>query len=132
MKNRAIQKDDLKPGMFVIVEEWMDETLAPAPEGDERPYWMRNPNTRKPVGDPMKVLAVALPFFTVELCGKDKARGVLDTRHIKLQEVGLDYVRSLIPNYGKKPKAPKPTGPTKQSWDPKPQVWKTIPDSSHD
>ncbi len=96
-----ITPDDLKPNIFIIVEEWLDEALAPAPDGDDRPYWMRNPRERKPTGDPIKVLSVALPFITVELCGNGQ-RGCLDTRQINIQQVGIDYVRSLVPSYGKK------------------------------
>lgn len=99
-----IAADDLKPHIYVIVEEWLDETLAPLADGDDRPYWMRHPQQRKPVGDPMKVLAVALPFFTVELCASGQ-RGCLDTRQVKLQQVDVAYVRSLIPAYGKKRRA---------------------------
>jgi hypothetical protein len=59
---------------------------------------------RKPVGDPMKVLAVALPFVTVQLCAAEQTRGCLDTRQIKFQQVDVSYVRSLIPTYGKRSK----------------------------
>lgn len=126
--SRKITADDLKPGQFVIVEEWLDEALAPSPDGDDRPYWMRNPKLRKPVGDPMQVLAVALPFFTVRLCQGDQPRGVLDTRQVKLQEVKLDYVRSLIPSYGRKTKKAGPPAPSKQRYDPATQQWRTVPE----
>lgn len=96
-KVRAI---DLKPGMFVIVSEWLDESLQDEPGVES---WMRGDRRRKPVGDPLKVLAVALPFVTIDFLPQSQ-RGVLDTRQCVFIKVDANYVRSLVPNYFKKTK----------------------------
>ena len=53
---------------------------------------------KKPLGDPLEVLAVALPFFTVKIC-QNGNRGVLDSRLMELMVVDKAYVKSLVPNY---------------------------------
>ena len=96
-----ISPDDLRPGKYIIVTEWLDETF----KEDEREYdfWGRlshREKPKKPVGIPFKVLAVALPFMTLEaLFGATQQRGIFDTRVALLMEVDLDYVRSLVPSY---------------------------------
>lgn len=102
-----VSPDDLRRGLFVIVEEWLDEEFKTPEEDAYLPYWARAPKpARKPVGDPMEVLAVELPFITVQLCAPPRPRGVLNTKTVRLQAVGLDYVRSLIPQFGQKREAP--------------------------
>lgn len=86
----------------------------------------------RPVGDPLRVLVVALPLVTVENLGQ-RARGVLDVRRVRLQQVGLNYVRSLIPQYRYKPRAASaatPPAPTKQRWEPQTSQWRTVQDEA--
>ena len=95
--NHKVRAIDLKPGMYVIVQEWLDEI---GKEPENLGAFFESKPKKKPIGDPMKVLAVALPLVTVEIC-KTLARGVLDSREIQFMQVDLKYVRSLAPQYGK-------------------------------
>lgn len=107
VSNHKIRPVDLKAGMFVIVSEWNDEKNGPSTETKES--FMGHyevPIKKKPVGDPMKVLAIALPYITVDVI-QHKQRGVIDTRLMELMKVDKKYVRSLVPDYGKKIKPPK-------------------------
>ena|ERR1035437_838011 len=94
-----ISPDDLRPGKYIIVTEWLDETFKE--DEREHDFWGRRiEKPKKPVGIPFKVLAVALPFMTLEsLFGASQQRGIFDTRVALLMEVDLDYVRSLVPAY---------------------------------
>jgi len=108
MKGR-IEPDDLRPGQYVIVSEWYDETVNKRDDEDDYFWYPRPEKPKKPVGVPFKILAVALPFATVEaLSVADRKRGVLDTRTAALIEVDLAYVRSLLPAF-------KPSGARKTS-----------------
>lgn len=103
--NHKIRPIDLKPGMFVIVSKWLDEPES-GPKTKTIDSWLGPREVdvpRKPVGDPVKVLAIALPYITVDVV-QHKQRGVLDTRVMELIKVNLSYVRSLVPDYGKRPK----------------------------
>lgn len=95
----------MKPGMFVIVSEWLDEI---GKNFDEQPKGMMfgppPPSWRKPVGDPLKVLALALPYATFEFT-PNKGRGVIDTRTAEFIKVDRAYVRSLLPHYFDVPKS---------------------------
>lgn len=82
----TIRPSEIEVGMFVVVEEWYEARGAT-------------------VGVPLKVVGIALPLITVQYCPNTGIRGVMDTRQMKLTRVGLRYVRSLVPNYGKKAKA---------------------------
>lgn len=101
--NHKVRAIDLKPGMFVIISEWLDE--QPGQKNTEMgmfgPYEIEA--KRKPVGDPLKILAVALPYVTVEVI-QHRQRGVIDTRLSEFIKVNLAYVRSLVPDYGRRPK----------------------------
>lgn len=85
-KAHIIRPIDIKPGMFVFVSKWYEQK-------DDEPA--------RPVGDPLKVMAVAPPFITVQIIGNGK-RGVMDTRLNEFTKCGLDWVRSLVPQYGVK------------------------------
>lgn len=92
MKPHTIKPFDLKVGMYVIVEEWYQAQGAA-------------------VGIPLKVVGLALPLMTVQFCPSPGIRGVMDTRQMRLTQVGLGYVRSLVPSYNarnplKTPKQP--------------------------
>jgi hypothetical protein len=100
--NHTIRPIDLKAGMFVIISRWYDEdpdVKTKTSEGIFGPVEVEV--KRKPVGDPMKVLAIALPYITVDII-QHKQRGVLDTRLNEFLKVDIGYVRSLCPDYGKK------------------------------
>jgi len=100
--NSYIPHDDLKVGKFVIVSEWLDEKNE---QNDDSPLpYMHNARQRKPLGDPLKVLSVALPFIVVEVIQKPGSRGVLDTRLCRFIQVDIGYVRALVPTYKKKAK----------------------------
>jgi hypothetical protein len=95
-----IEPDDLRAGQYIIVTEWYDETV----KDDEYDFWghpIQRP--KKQVGLPFKVLAIALPFVTLEALAvgitQGSTRGVFDTRLAALMEVDLRYVRSLMPGY---------------------------------
>lgn len=94
MKGR-ITPDDLRPGKYVVVSEWL--------EIDDGDYWYRPP--KRPTGVPLRVLAVALPFVTLELL-PTRAKVVLDTREAVLLEVDVAYVRSLVPEFKPKRRSP--------------------------
>lgn len=87
--NHKIRAVDLKPGIFVIVSEWFKDMER---ETDNRHH------KAGPLGDPLEVLSVALPFFVVKIC-QNGNRGVLDSRLMELMVVDRAYVRSLVPNY---------------------------------
>lgn len=139
--NHKIRSIDMKPGQFVIVCEWFDETFKREAGEPQNPYAVKNPP--KPVGDPMKVLAIALPFVTVELLhqfGQNTTgqRGVLDTRLCGFIQVDLAYVKSLVPGYGKKAKRltdkqkrDKETN-TKQVYFAKDSVWREVVEKKRD
>lgn len=100
-----IASDDLRPGKYIIVSEWYDETFKEEEKESGDPYSFfyrpRVEKPKKPVGVPFKVLAVALPFITLETLepGRKDKRGVLDVRTVGMIEVDLAYVRSLIPEF---------------------------------
>lgn len=96
--NHKIRSIDLKHGQFVIVSSWLDEQGRDYTKPINGPFGTEIYATRKPVGDPMKVLSVALPYITVELVS-NKTRGVVDTRLIELTLVDRQYVKSLSPKY---------------------------------
>ena len=93
--NHKIRAVDLKPGMFVIVQEWLDEI---GHESELVDRWGRKP--KKPIGDPFRILAIALPLVTVEILETGQ-RGVLDSREISFAVVDKKYVKSLIPDFRK-------------------------------
>lgn len=126
--NHKIRPVDLKPGNLIIVSEWYEETMKKDNQEPES-YWAPK-RTRKPVGDPMKVLALALPYVTVLVIQHDQ-RGVLDTRECEFILVDKNYVKSLVPGYGNKtPKRSKSALPegaqSKEVYFAKGSVWKTI------
>lgn len=84
-KTYAIRPIDMKAGDYIIVSEWYEDTVA-----NDNPYV-----TKKPLGIPMKVLALALPFIAVEFCGGVGTKGVLDTRRSAFIRVGRAYVDAL-------------------------------------
>jgi hypothetical protein len=103
---RAIRPIDIEPGMTVIVSEWYK--LPDAKDEDTGWPFFRRPS--KPdnecLGDPILVLAVALPFITIRILANN-GRGVMDTRKCAFMVVDKKYVRSLIPTWGIKT-PPKP------------------------
>ncbi len=75
-ESHKVRPIDLNPGMFVFVSEWLDEAGAPATETVQSIFGPEErQRKRKPVGDPLKILAVALPYVTVEVI-QHKQRGV--------------------------------------------------------
>lgn len=82
----------MRVGMFVIVEEWLEQD-APTIVYGARP---------RPIGLPLKILSLALPLMAVEYCAIKDLRGVMDTRQAKFTRVPLQYVKALVPSYGKK------------------------------
>lgn len=106
--NAKIRPIDMKPGMFVMVCRWHDEPDydQPMPTKREEGYFGAEREIevkRKGVGDPVRVLALAIPFATIEICA-NKQRGVIDTRLCDYIQVDKAYVRSLVPDYFRKPK----------------------------
>jgi hypothetical protein len=97
----TVRGPDLKPGMFVIVKSWREDALVD-PAKQMQYMTVNELRTvmagRRPVGDPIKVLFVALPFFTVEICCNGM-RGVVDSRAVELMVVSEEYVKSLMPRY---------------------------------
>ncbi len=134
ISNHKIRNVDIKPGMTLIVSEWLDETLKkdePEPECNRFFGGHRKPD-KKPLGDPILVLAVALPFITVKMLGNGQ-RGVLDTRPIQFMVVDQKYVRSLIPNWNVKQEGIRKQNllameglEEKKIYSAKDGVWKTI------
>lgn len=102
---RKLRPIDMKPGQYVIVSEWKDEAGLPAYGSREWYELPQNQQIKKPIGDPLKVLALAFPYVTVEVC-QNRTRGVLDTRLSDFILVDKTYVRSLVPSYFKAPKKP--------------------------
>ncbi len=97
-KTHVIRPIDIKPGMFVFVSKWYEEH-AKKDEEVARDMWGKpTPAAKKPVGDPLKVLAVAPPFITVQILGNGNC-GVMDTREVEFTKCGLEWVKSLIPQY---------------------------------
>lgn len=89
LKTHNVLPQMMKKGMFVIVEEWYpDETAA-------------SHLRKRPIGLPVKILSLALPIIAVEFCAIPGLRGTMDTRQAKFTRVPMQYVRSLVPGYGK-------------------------------
>ena|SRR5579859_2652795 len=101
--NCKIRPIDLKVGMFVIVSEWFkDDADFHTTPGM---LWDEGRPSVKPLGDPMRVLSLALPLFIVELVGNGQ-RGCLDSRLMQLTKVDRAYVKALCPTYFSKVKKP--------------------------
>lgn len=66
-KTHVIRPIDIKTGMFIFVSKWYEEH-AKKDDAPERDMWGKDlSKAKRPVGDPLKVLAVAPPFITVQI-----------------------------------------------------------------
>jgi hypothetical protein len=114
VSSALVRAVDVKPGMYLIVRAWLDEKQVDPqkPMGDLTVEEFRMVHTPpKPIGEPFRVLAVALPFITLEAC-QNRVRGVFDTRRAELMAVDLEYAQTLYPQYIALPvSAPPPSWP---------------------
>jgi hypothetical protein len=83
--------DDLKPGMYVAI--------IYRAQPDTEPYTNMFGQTVRPTvysydGQPLKILAVSLPFVCVQYEGKQFA---LDIREIAVQRLTPQYVKAMQP-----------------------------------
>jgi hypothetical protein len=83
---RRVPPEDLHPGMFIVVLSVMHEMLAPGSMDDpalRTPRMLRIACTSCADGEPVRVLAVCLPFVQAE-----DARGELRTLDIRQHQLG--------------------------------------------
>ncbi len=93
VKTHTIVPEMMRVGQFVIVKEWRQED-APTIVYGARP---------RPIGMPVKILALALPLMVVEYCAIKGLRGIMDARQVaEFTRVPSSYVKALVPAYGKK------------------------------
>jgi hypothetical protein len=112
----SVRAADLKPRMYVAVTEWHNDKRNEPLEGilyskDQGRVPIHR--ARRPVGTPLQVLGLALPFVTVRLDGEEHEdiRCVIDTRDCEFMKVGKDYVRSIQPRKRKKQRDDKQSHP---------------------
>lgn len=127
--NHKVRAQDIKKGDHLFVCEWLDEESKDVRDEYFGGFLFANARVAKPIGDPFKVLAIAFPFITVEMCANG-ARGTMDTRKAVFISVDEEYVASLHPQYGKKPKKsegiPLLGGNTKHRYNQTTRRWETI------
>ena len=90
LKTHTIIPEMMRVGQFVIVNEWLVEDGESVVYGQARP---------RPLGMPVRILALALPLVVVEYCAIANLRGIMDTRQAVFTRVPKKYVLALCPSY---------------------------------
>ena len=116
LSRRVRSPEDIQIGDFIAVTHTRYELLPgpfdPAPVGRESVEPLRVTMIPPNAGEPLKVVAISLPFVMAE--SHDDRRFAIDTRQHVLTRVSTEYAMSA-----KKPKARKGKGGARDTEDPK-------------
>ena len=98
MNGHTIPPDDIRPGQYLMVTEWLDQPKEEEPEYYEHVFFWgrRSEPKRKEIGMVFRVKSVLLPFLAIETV--DGAKQALhDTRMAVHMLLHKRFVKSLFP-----------------------------------